>query len=64
MPESFGKLVLTLPDGQHQEFDLARPSVLLGRATTSDVVRNAAVNMCAKRYGKLGLKMISSQLTG
>jgi adenylate cyclase len=38
MPESFGKLVLTLPDCQHQEFDFARPRVLLGRATTSDVV--------------------------
>jgi pSer/pThr/pTyr-binding forkhead associated (FHA) protein len=38
MPESFGKLVLTLPDGQHQEFELARSSILLGRATTSDVV--------------------------
>ncbi len=38
MAESFGKLVLTLLDGQRQEFDLSRPSVLLGRATTSDVV--------------------------
>ena len=36
--QSFGKLVLALPDGREQEFELAKSSVTLGRATISDVV--------------------------
>src|SRR5262245_59377342 len=33
-------------------------------STTTEVARYAAVIMCANRYGKLGLKMTCSQLTG
>ncbi|MEW5718713.1 MAG: FHA domain-containing protein [Chloroflexota bacterium] len=36
--ESFGKLVLMLPDGRAQEFELAKPSITLGRAATSDIL--------------------------
>jgi pSer/pThr/pTyr-binding forkhead associated (FHA) protein len=36
--ETIGKLVLNLPDGQEEEFALAKPSVTIGRAATSDVV--------------------------
>ena len=38
MTSSFGKLLLTLPGGQQQEFDLAKPSITLGRAMTNDIV--------------------------
>lgn len=36
--QDFGKLVLTLPSGQEQEFALAKADVNLGRATINDVV--------------------------
>ena len=32
-----GKLILTLPDKQEQEYVLAKSSVVLGRASTCDV---------------------------
>ncbi len=35
---SFGKLILTLPDGQEQEFELGKETVTLGRAMTNDIV--------------------------
>jgi hypothetical protein len=35
--QSFGKLVLTLADGRAQEFELAKSSITLGRATTNDI---------------------------
>jgi pSer/pThr/pTyr-binding forkhead associated (FHA) protein len=35
--QSFGKLVLTWADGRAQEFELAKPSITLGRATTNDI---------------------------
>ena len=35
--QSFGKLVLTLADGRKQEFELAKSSITLGRATTNDI---------------------------
>lgn len=38
MAPSFGKLFLTLPGGQQQEFDLSKQSVTLGRAMTNDIV--------------------------
>lgn len=38
----FGKLVLTLPGGQKQEFALAKAGVTLGRATNNDIVLSDA----------------------
>lgn len=38
MTPSYGKLILTLPGGQQQEFGLGKPSVTLGRAMTNDIV--------------------------
>jgi pSer/pThr/pTyr-binding forkhead associated (FHA) protein len=38
MPTAFGKLALSQPDGQRQEFELARASVLIGRSLTNDIV--------------------------
>lgn len=38
MSAPFGKLFLTLPGGQQQEFALGKPSVTLGRAMTNDIV--------------------------
>lgn len=40
--QSRGKLVLTLPTGQVQEFALAKESVTIGRATTSDIALHDA----------------------
>ena len=37
-PDAPARLVLDLPDGSSQEFTLSRASVLIGRATTSDIV--------------------------
>lgn len=34
----YGKLILSKPDGVHQEFILNKPLVTLGRATTNDIV--------------------------
>lgn len=34
----YGKLILSKPDGAHQEFILNKPLVTLGRATTNDIV--------------------------
>lgn len=34
----YGKLILSKPDGVHQEFILNKPFVTLGRATTNDIV--------------------------
>jgi pSer/pThr/pTyr-binding forkhead associated (FHA) protein len=38
VPESFGRLVLTLPEGRAQEFALAKENITAGRAPTSDIV--------------------------
>jgi pSer/pThr/pTyr-binding forkhead associated (FHA) protein len=38
MSGAYGKLILTLPGGQQQEFALSKPSVTLGRAMTNDIV--------------------------
>jgi pSer/pThr/pTyr-binding forkhead associated (FHA) protein len=35
---SYGTLVLQLPDGQQQAFNLGKPQVLLGRAANNDIV--------------------------
>ena len=50
----YGKLILSKPDGAHQEFILNKPLVTLGRATTNDIVlaegrvsRNHAQVNCA-----------------
>lgn len=40
MDTSYGKLILMNPNGPEQEFELARTSVTLGRATTNDITLN------------------------
>lgn len=42
MDTSFGKLVLLNPNGQEQEFKLAKASISMGRATTNDIIINDA----------------------
>jgi pSer/pThr/pTyr-binding forkhead associated (FHA) protein len=42
MMQLFGKLVLTLPGGQEQEFALAKANVTVGRATASDIILSDA----------------------
>ncbi|RIK38728.1 MAG: hypothetical protein DCC55_20150 [Chloroflexi bacterium] len=38
----FGKLVLSRPDGQEQEYLLGKPTIILGRGTTSDITLSDA----------------------
>ena len=42
MDTSFGKLVLLNPNGQEQEFKLAKASISMGQATTNDIIINDA----------------------
>jgi pSer/pThr/pTyr-binding forkhead associated (FHA) protein len=61
MIQQFGKLILALPGGQEQEFSLAKSSVFVGRAATSDiVVRDARVSRTHARleYIAIGCALV------
>jgi len=59
--QNFGKLVLTLPSGQEQEFALGKPKVTIGRAAIHDIVlRDAKVSRshAILEYGDAGCTLV------
>ena len=40
--EPFGKLALTMPGGQEQEYVLEKATIILGRGATSDIILSDA----------------------
>jgi len=57
----FGKLILLNPNGPEQEFELAKSSISLGRATTNDIVLNdvrVSRSHAMLEYGAAGVTLV------
>lgn len=52
MVTRFGKLILLNPNGPEQEFELAKSSISIGRATTNDIILDDA--RVSRRHAQLG----------